>query len=157
LFEDGTGAVFEYQNHKGFVPLPVQLIQNIAKQLSVKTNNEINIKLKSKYFINENNRLIDYEDNSAWTFFEKQQTESLNALDLQWKPYVYRSKIAQDDYLVYMAPDIASDASCVSCHVSYEYRAENIKARKVYGVAGQPILKLGHMIGMLEIKIKIKK
>ena len=156
LFKDGTGSLLDYKTHKGFVPLPVQMIQKIGKDLSGSTGGNINIALKSKYFVNEKNRL-EGNERQAWDYFEKQQNSTKNIVNMTWKPYSYIVKNNDGDSLVYIAADIATEKSCVSCHETQEHMASVKYNRKKYGVIGKPKLKLWHMLGIVKISVKLKK
>lgn len=155
LFQDGTGSLLEYRHHRGFVPLPVQIIQEIGKDLSISTGGNISIELKSKYFINEKNRLVG-RGKKAWVYLEKQQKSAKNVKNIIWKPYTYINKTGNGDYLIYIVPDLATEQSCVACHITQEHLASVKFARKQYGVIGEPNLKLWHMVGILKIMVKIR-
>jgi len=156
LFQDGTGSLLEYKSHKGFVPLPIQIIQKIGKDLSRSTGGNISIALKSKYFVNEINRL-EGNERQAWDYLERQQNSTKNIANMTWKPYSYIDKNDSGDSLVFIAADIATEESCVSCHETQEHMASVKYNRKKYGVIGKPNLKLWHMLGIVKISVKLKK
>ena len=154
LLQDGTGSLLEYRHQKGFVPLPVQVIQQIGKDLSKSTGGNISIELKSKYFVNEKNRLIGREA-EAWTYLEKQQNSAKNLKNMTWKPYVYINNAVDRDYLIYIVPDLATEYACIACHKSQENTASVKYAREQHGITGEPILKLWHMLGILKVMVAI--
>lgn len=156
LFQDGTGSIKEYAHHKGFAPLPAQLIKGIGQDMSRESHNEIIIHLKSKYFVNEESRLIDRHEKAAWEFLQEQQNAATNVETMNWKPYLYIGTKEGVEYLTYISSDIATTAQCVSCHEVQELNASVQYARKQYGITDKPILKQWHMIGIYKIEIKIK-
>lgn len=155
LLQDGTGSLLGYRHQKGFVPLPVQVIQQIGRDLSKSTGGDISIALKSKYFVNEKNRLIGKEK-EAWVYLEKQQNSARNLKNKIWRPYAYINNAIDRDYLVYIVPDLATEQSCVACHKTQEHLASVKYAREQHGITGEPILKLWHMVGILKVTVKIR-
>ncbi len=157
LFKDGTGSIKEYKHSRGFAPLPVQLIKGIGLDLSYESQSDINIQLKSKYFVNEDNRLIDSHERAAWEFLEQQQSSAENVVEMNWKPYLYISNKQGVDYLTYISSDIATTKQCVSCHEVQELNKSVQYARQQHGVVDKPILKRWHMIGIYKIEVKIER
>lgn len=155
LFKDGTGSLLDYKSHKGFVPLPLQIAQSIAKEVHRKTDGNISIEFKSRYFVNEENRLIGKE-NAAWDFLFQQQQEAEDVRKINWQPFSYLEEQQQGNQLVYIAPDLASDQSCISCHTAQEHINAVSHKRKRHNVEDKPILKLWHMIGLVKITVKVQ-
>ncbi|AQS38262.1 Protein of unknown function (DUF3365) [Shewanella psychrophila] len=156
LFEDGTGSIKDYAHYKGFAPLPAQLIKEIGKELNRESQNEIIIHLKSKYFVNEESRLVDSQERAGWTFLMEQQNAATNVKEMRWQPYLYISDKNGVDYLTYMSADTATSEQCVSCHEVQELNASVQYARKQHGIMDKPVLKRWHMIGIYKIEIKLK-
>ncbi len=65
LTADGYGADADYHDIRGHVPLPVRFVHMIADEFYQINDKEISVALKSKYFINPENRLVTDKDKEA--------------------------------------------------------------------------------------------
>ncbi len=155
LTADGYGADADYHDIRGHVPLPVRFVHMIADEFYQINDKEISVALKSKYFINPENRLVTDKDKEAWSYFEELQKTPKGMQKVHSTPYLYRESSFLGDYLVYVGADLGTDQGCVNCHSRNEYEKSVAERRKEYGVKGQPILKLDYMMGLVVIRVQI--
>ena len=164
ITNDGAGASITYKKEKGFVPLPADFISRVtfevAHQQAAEKQWRYDVKLISKWNINKNKGLILEYAKRGWDFLDKQQVQHRNAGkslgQLIWEPYVEVDRYRDKMVLHYLSADPASDTACVTCHNTWEQKADIQRRRRKQGAELGKVFKYGELMGALSITVPIE-
>ncbi len=160
LKNDGTGAARDSHQRTGYIQLPAQFVRKVSKKVEENAGGLYSYNLISQWNLNEDQGLKDDFDQWAWQQllvqdegFRKNGSSSPGGH--LWKPV---SRIDSEDglpVLRYLRADPASAPSCVSCHNSYEKRAEVIALRQTNNVKSGKQWELNELMGAIRVDIPL--
>ena len=164
LQKDGTGGSLDYDSEQGYVPLPAQFIRRVLYETTYQQiadkNKRYEIRLRSRWNLNEQQGLADEFEQQGWDFLVKQQQDQLagggKLKDIQWQPYIEVEQKKGQPALRYFSADTASSPSCVSCHNALEATDKVQQQRKKQGVEVDKTFDHFELMGAVSISVVIQ-
>ena len=156
LKRDGYGSHINYQELKGFVPLPAQFLKYLGIRATNDTAGLYSYKPISKWNLEESQGLSDDFKRWAWNILESQEQQSPRE-PINWKPAWRIEDINGVKTLRFLRADPAVGQSCVECHNNYEQHPEIIKRREEAGLTPGKQWKLNQLIGAIEVDVPLDK
>lgn len=156
LRADGFGPDVNYEQLKGYVPIPAQFLKLVGKRASEESGGLFQYRPVSRWNLEETQGIRDDFQHWAW-----KQLEMQDQLDPQgpiaWKPVWRVDSVGGVRTLRYMRADPAVAQSCVNCHNMLEQTAEVINRRVRNGDDPGKQWKVNQLMGAIEVSIPLEK
>lgn len=156
LKKEGFGVSLDFEQHRGFVPIPAQYLRFVGSDIQQQSQGLFNFNLLSKWNLHQNQGLHDDFQRWAWAQFERQDQENPTAA-IDWRPLWRIEDINGTRTLRYMRADPAADLSCVECHNEQESKPAIIEQRVAAGVAAKKVWKKNQLLGAIEVQIPLDR
>jgi diguanylate cyclase (GGDEF)-like protein len=156
LRADGFGPHADYQELKGYVPLPAQFLKLVGKRATEESAGLFRYQPLSKWNLEESQGLNDDFQRWAWAQLSAQDQEYPTG-PIDWKPVWRIENLNGARTLRYMRADPAVAQSCVDCHNMQEQLPDVISRRIRAGEDGTKRWRLHQLLGALEVDLPLDK
>lgn len=156
LRQDGFGAHSEFEDRRGYVPLPAQFLKMFGRQISEENGGLFRYKPVSKWNLEPSQDLTDNFQRWAWPQLEVQDKEAPIG-PIEWKPVWRIEDVNGAKILRYLRADPASANSCVVCHNAQEAVADIRERRVGQGVTPGKQWRLHQLLGAIDVTIPLDK
>ena len=153
------GTVFAVNPGEGEAPLPAVFINGVSKALAAKGGKDsVSFVLRSGWNINRKQGIVSDFERRGWENLLEQEA-SLRAVPVdqragRYEPFSERATVPDGSAVMkVMTADLASVASCVSCHNKLEKSAEVLALR---GKGPEKRFKLGDLMGSVVTTVPIR-
>ena len=154
LQKDGTGAIRDFHNNKGYVLLPAQFARAVSNKVNKNNKDLYQYYLRSKWNLNTKQGLQDDFDSWAWQQLENQERDKPKDTK-NWNSFYRFEQVNQNKVLRYYKADITSAQACADCHNAYEKRPDVIAMRKASGTKPGKQWKLNQLMGAIRVEVPI--
>lgn len=156
LRRDGFGPHEDSAHMPGYVPIPAQFLKLLGQASTENTSNLFQYKPVSKWNLQASQGINDDFLRWAWPQVEQQDQENPTQ-PIEWVPVWRFEQQNGVRVLRYLRPDAASQASCVSCHNSYENQPEIMARRAADHVPVGKQWRQYQLLGALSVTIPLDK
>jgi len=161
--EYGPSAFGGYTHESQRVPLAIEFVTLVSNDVS-RAQTEYAYRLVSRWNVNPANLLADEFQRAGFADLVEQEQRAKAAGELtatrafnDWQPYWRLTEVSGRPVLRYLAPDVAVDQVCVTCHNMHEVRTDIISARRAAGVETSRSFQLNELVGAIDVTIDLEQ
>lgn len=156
LKADGFGPSVDSAGMPGHVPIPAQFLKLVGRAASANAHKLYEYKPISKWNLEPTQGLTDDFLLWAWPQLERQD-QSHPSSAIAWQPVSRFEMRDGKRVLRYLSADPASQATCVTCHNTYEKRPDVMALRSANGVQTGKQWKPHQLLGALSVTIPLEQ